>query len=124
MKKIKRQDSMKMNDENTNEQIQFLTKVLQSVADNEHHKDTYPLLQANLSLLNDGMIEIVGVWAYSTLVKLEQDGQISSNFSITPARLRDWVSGRTFCSDLPVEHFTAQYNNRQNLYPVCFYLLT
>jgi hypothetical protein len=40
MKKPKRQDDMKMNDRNTNEQMQFLLKVLQSVADNENHKDT------------------------------------------------------------------------------------
>jgi CHAT domain-containing protein len=77
MKKTKRQDNVKKRNRDANEQIQFLLEVLQSVADNENHEDTYPLLQGNLSLLNEEMIEIISNYASSVLVELEQDGQRS-----------------------------------------------
>jgi hypothetical protein len=95
MKKPKRQDDMKMNDRNTNEQMQFLLKVLQSVADNENHKDTYPLLQTNLSLLNDAMIKIVSNWASSALIGLEKDGQVSiaKYFDVLGSLFQDFPFG-------------------------------
>ncbi len=77
MKKVKSRKNMKTGDANTNEQISFLLKVLQSVADNENHENTYPILQENLSLLNDRMIEIIEDWSSSALIGLEPDDQIS-----------------------------------------------
>ncbi|NES21238.1 MAG: tetratricopeptide repeat protein, partial [Symploca sp. SIO3E6] len=54
------------------EDLEFLLEVLQAIADsNGNPQVVYPLLQANLDKLDDGLTQIVQVWAKQTLAEAE-----------------------------------------------------
>jgi len=73
---IARMLGMKTSDK-PQEYLPFLLEVLQAISkSNGNPKVVYPLLQANLDKLNDGLTQIVQAWAKQTLAEAEpQEGQ-------------------------------------------------
>ncbi|NER24230.1 MAG: CHAT domain-containing protein [Symploca sp. SIO1C2] len=54
------------------EYLEFLREVLQAIVDsNSNPQVVYPLLQANLDKLDDGLTQIVEVWAAQTVAEVE-----------------------------------------------------
>ena len=67
-----------MPDSLESEQLDFLLNILQSVSDsNSDPNVVYPLLQQNLTLLNDRLIEVLNVWVRSTYAQVHRTAQKS-----------------------------------------------
>ena len=62
--------------ERSDSRFNFLMSVLQAVADSQGNRQVvYPLLQANLPLLDEALIPILTTWYQSRLIEVDEDGK-------------------------------------------------